>query len=225
MNTVCIIQARMGSTRLPGKALLPLGGVPCLERVINRCRLSGVPHIVVATSTEPEDKAIEDLCASLGVCCHRGSPDNVLSRFLDVSQQRRADKLVRVCGDNPLVLPESITGALSMLEHADYASFILPDGKWIADAGCGLYCEAFTRSALDVAVEHGSDDDKEHVTPYMRNPESGLSVASLEVADVCAKFTLDTEGDLEFLDRICGGLECDAGAEKIRESLRWTTPD
>ena len=109
MTTLIIVQARMTSTRLPGKVLLPLAGEPMLTRLIERLRrVQRADGIVVATTTNATDDPIAALCAQQGVPCHRGSEHDVLSRYADAARLHGADVVVRITSDCPLIDPALI---------------------------------------------------------------------------------------------------------------------
>ena len=102
MKTIAVIQARMGSSRLPGKVLMPLGDSCVLDYVVSRTRtIGGVSDVVVATTTAARDDAIADWCSKQGVAFYRGSETNVLSRFLEAAEPYRPDAVIRVTADNP----------------------------------------------------------------------------------------------------------------------------
>jgi glutamate-1-semialdehyde 2,1-aminomutase/spore coat polysaccharide biosynthesis protein SpsF len=209
MNTVAIIQARMGSSRLPGKMLTDLGGKPVLAWVVDAARaIQGVDKVVVATSDAPADKAISDWCESYGVTCHTGPEDDVLSRFTLAAKAENAGLILRLTGDCPLLDPQVCAQVLLLLKRSggDYASNAEPP-SWPD----GLDCEAFTRQALDKAAANASrQSDREHVTPYMRSHRQMFEVASL----TCPlpglgheRWTLDDARDLEFLDAVVARLD------------------
>src|SRR6188508_2758933 len=107
MKTVAIIQARLGSTRLPGKVLLDLAGEPMLARVVNRVRRAKrVNEVVIATTTEPRDDALESLCADRKWACSRGSENDVLDRYFQAAKAHQAEVVVRITSDCPLIDPE-----------------------------------------------------------------------------------------------------------------------
>src|ERR1700722_9037153 len=109
MNIVAIIQARMGSTRLPGKAFLDICGEPMLARVMSRCqRAKRLTSTVVATTTQPADDLLQDLSVSRGWPFYRGSENNVLDRYYQAAKQHNADIVVRITSDCPLIDPEVI---------------------------------------------------------------------------------------------------------------------
>jgi len=203
MTGKVIIQARMGSTRLPGKVLLKLGGKPALWHVVNRCReFKSISSVIVTTGTNPEDDAIEAYSQQIGALCFRGSENDVLARFAATAREYPADYYVRVTADCPLIDPDTSSKIISNFEQAnvDYASNKIPQSF-----PRGLDTEVFTAAALDRAHREASrDHERIHVTPYMYRPDTGFS--NLSVTDDIDRsewrWTLDTEEDLEFLRQI-----------------------
>lgn len=169
MKTLCIVQARMGSTRLPGKVLLKVRGLSLLEYEIRRLWLSKkIDKIVVATTTARADDAIGRLCAKIGVDCFRGSEADVLDRFWQCAQRYPGyPVIVRITGDCPLIDFAVVDEVIDFF-HANsfsYASNVLketfPDGMDV---------EVFTREALAEAREKARlNSEREHVTLYIRN--------------------------------------------------------
>ena len=124
MKTVCVIQARLGSTRLPGKALMDLGGHPVLDWCFRACRAApGVDEIWIATTTLEADDAIEKFCQMRDIPCWRGSETDVLSRFVGCARASEADIILRVTGDEPFIDPQVI-GAVVRLQKQTGASFV-----------------------------------------------------------------------------------------------------
>ena len=129
MKAGAVIQARMGSTRLPGKALADLGGRPILGRVLDRARLAdSLAMVGVATTTDERIDPIAAFCATEGVPCHRGPVDNVLHRYVEAADRWQIDPVVRITGDCPFLLPDSIDALVGALvrTHADYAGYSGP---------------------------------------------------------------------------------------------------
>src|SRR5437667_1689555 len=119
MNTVAIIQARMTSTRLPGKVLLDISGKSMLEWVTTRVRrASFITHVVVATTTGPKDDLIVQECRLLDVACHRGSELDVLDRYYRAANEHGADVVVRVTSDCPLIDPNEIDRVVETFHDA-----------------------------------------------------------------------------------------------------------
>ncbi|MBI4138609.1 glycosyltransferase family protein [Candidatus Uhrbacteria bacterium] len=198
--TLAIIQARMGSTRLPNKVLMEVGGVSLLEYEIRRVRLAKtIDKIVVATTTDPGDDRIVQLCASTGVDCTRGSVNDVLDRYWQCAQQYpNADVIVRITGDCPLIDPEIIDHVIDarLAANADYASNVEVGHETFPD---GMDIEVFTRAALETAAREATlPSDREHVTPYIRNQEQfSKTFVAAETDHSNVRLTVDTPADFE----------------------------
>lgn len=203
-NVVVIIQARMGSTRFPGKALTPLLGTPLLSWVVQAAKkISGVNEVVVATSTEKGDSAIVEWCEKSNISYFQGSETDVLSRFYETAKHYKADYIVRITADCPLLNPELASQVLFLVTNgnADYATNAFPP-TWPD----GLDCEAFTFQALENAYANATrDSDREHVTPYIRNNQAKFKVQNT-FAPIPSlhtfRLTVDTTEDLAFLEKI-----------------------
>ncbi|WP_044558467.1 cytidylyltransferase domain-containing protein [Azospirillum sp. B4] len=171
-RVVCITQARMGSTRLPGKVLLPVAGKPLLAHQVERLRRATlVDEVVVATSDGANDDPISALCQHLGVACFRGSELDVLDRFCRAALAHRADVAVRVTGDCPLIDPGLIDQLLALFLAADP-----PLDHASVDIGHyprGLDAEAISMAALQTAWKEATAPfEREHVTPFIyRRPD------------------------------------------------------
>jgi spore coat polysaccharide biosynthesis protein SpsF (cytidylyltransferase family) len=204
-NIIAIIQARMGSSRLPGKTLMDVDGKPLLVRVIERARLARSLHnIVVATTIDKSDDKIADLFCSLNYKLFRGSIYDVLDRYYQAAKENRADLIVRLCADSPLIDPELIDEVvfafLAAIPPVDYASNRLERTYPV-----GLDVEVFSFHALESAWKNAkSKYQREHVTPYMYEPGSqckALSVISNEQNEQY-RWTVDMTEDLELVKRI-----------------------
>jgi glutamate-1-semialdehyde 2,1-aminomutase len=211
MKTVAIIQARMGSTRLPGKVLADLGGRPVLGWSVRAAGAAvGVDQVVVATSHTPADDGVAAWCRAESVACHRGPEDDVLRRYAGAAVATDADVVVRLTADSPFLDPEVIGQLLYLREReqADYASNVDPP-RWPD----GLDCEAFTAAALRSADELARRAvDREHVTPFLRHNRRRFKVSVLgcPIPDLWReRWTLDTPEDLEFLRAVAAFLPSD----------------
>lgn len=208
MKIVAIVQARMGSTRLPGKILLDLAGEPMLVRVINRLsRSEMVDDVVVATSDKPADDAIVALCRKHDWIFFRGSEEDVLDRYYRAAIAYQADVIVRITSDCPLIEPEIVDlvvqAFLDRHPDIDYVSNIIPKRTFPR----GLDTEVVASDALHQAwLEAENSSWREHVTPCIwRNPERFKIYNILNENDLShMRWTVDTPEDLKFVRRIFG---------------------
>ena len=203
MNIVTIIQARMGSTRLPGKVLMDLGRETVLARVIGRLRRARlVNEIAVATTNSVADDAIIRECHRLRVSFFRGSENDVLDRYYQAAQVWAGGAIVRITSDCPLIDPELVDETIQVFQRqfADYASNVYP-----RTYPRGLDTEVFTTDALERAWGEAHEPyQREHVTPYIyEHPELFRLVSLRGRIDYSQyRWTLDTAEDLELLRNI-----------------------
>jgi spore coat polysaccharide biosynthesis protein SpsF len=206
-RTVAIVQARTGSTRLPGKILLPLLGTPVLAHVVDRLRCAQLlDDVVVATTVLPGDDAVAELAAANGWPVTRGSEDDLVSRYLDAAHAHSADRIVRITSDCPLIDPDLVDDVVRALgPRVDYTSNSLAPRT----TPRGLDAEACTIEALErVDREDHDPASREHATPYLyRNPDVFRIVrVDLERDWSEHRWTLDTPEDYELLTRIFEGI-------------------
>jgi len=210
--TTAIIQARMSSTRLPGKVLLDLAGEPMLARVVERTRRARtIDRVIVATTIESEDEPIAELCRAQGWAVSRGSRDDVLDRYYQAAVADGADPIVRITSDCPLIDPEIIDRVVARLDGTvDYASNINPRRTFPR----GLDVEVFTFAALSAAWRDDREaTGREHVTPFLyRHPERfRIALVESDRPEVAShRWSVDTPEDYELLRRIYAHFRCDA---------------
>jgi spore coat polysaccharide biosynthesis protein SpsF len=203
LKTVGIIQARTGSTRLPRKVLMDLGGETVLARVVHRLSRSRmVSQLIVATTESPGDDAIVRECQRLSVSCFRGSEHDVLDRYYQAARAAGAESVLRITADCPLIDAELVDDTVRTVveQQADYASNVFP-----RTYPRGLDAEVFTMVALDRAWRQASEPhQREHVTPYFyEHPETFKLASTRGESDYSAyRWTLDTTEDLELLRNI-----------------------
>lgn len=219
-GVTAIIQARLGSTRLPGKVLLPLGDDPMLSHVVRRVQASAtVDHVVVATTTEGQDDALARFCREQGWPCVRGDEHDVLDRYYTAARDVGAEVVVRITSDCPLLDPavvDRVVQALADDPANDYASNTLEPRTFPR----GLDVEAFTMDALGATWHEDSNpDSREHVTPLMRRANRFRRVrVAAEDDHSQLRWTVDTAEDLRVVDWIIGAVP--EGVFSWHEALR-----
>jgi spore coat polysaccharide biosynthesis protein SpsF len=215
-SITAIIQARTGSTRLPGKVMYPLDGQPALRHVVTRVsQANSITDVVVATSTESQDDAIAQYAPTFGADVIRDDESNVLSRFERALKEYNPDIILRITGDCPLIDPVTIGRVVAPVndENADYASNISR-----RTFPRGLDVEAFTAESFEAVISAArTRAEREHVTPYYReNPDEFdiVNVTSDQVFDkeryinrTDLRLTLDEADDYRLLERIYDMIE------------------
>jgi len=185
----------MGSTRLPGKVLKPVDGLPLIELLLGRLRRARrVDEIVVATTESDQDEPLLKVVEHLGFRTVRGSERDVLARYASAAEVCEADVVVRITGDCPLIDPELVDQVVDLFlsDGVDYASNSYP--PTFPD---GLDVEVFTRAALIEAVSAATETfDREHVTPYIRRNARSSAVVSSETDYSGLRWTVDDPEDL-----------------------------
>jgi spore coat polysaccharide biosynthesis protein SpsF len=204
MTTAIVIQARMGSARLPGKVLRNICGKTMLARVVERASAATkADTVVVATSVEGGDDAIVRFCEQRSIAVQRGSEHDVLTRYFDAATAVGASIVVRVTADCPLLDPSVVDRVVGELitTGADYASNVLPPRTFPR----GLDVEAFTFAALEIANAGARlPEEREHVTPYIRNRPEVFDLRGVyherDLSSV--RWTVDTVEDYELVTRL-----------------------
>lgn len=204
---ISIIEARMSSTRLPGKVMLPICGKPMLQVLIEQVKRSKkIDKVVLATTTNNEDNALVDLAKKLNIGWFRGSEDDVLRRVLFAAKKYQADVIVELCGDNPLLDPEIIDKAVALYfsSKADVVSTNIVKIKFPIDQSV----KVFSTQSLEF-VNKISDDpiDHEHVSIYFFEHPNQFKITELipekRQNKPKIRLTIDTQRDLELVRRIC----------------------
>jgi len=209
MKTVIIVQARMGSTRLPGKVLKKIMGRPLLEYQIERLRkINHIDDIVIATTTDQNDQSIVNLCMELNCSYFRGSENDVLLRYYDAADAFNAECVVRINSDCPLidcnVVERVVNHYHSNVIQYDYVSNIIEPSYPI-----GLHTEVFSQAALELANNNAVDPvEREHVTPYIyRNPEIfKIDSVALDADLSHYRWTVDYPEDFYLIEHIIKDL-------------------
>ncbi len=210
-NTHIIIQARMGSNRLPGKVLMPfVGDFSFLEWIVERCKLSNVAQIViVAITTNPLDDAIEALCKAKGYDYMRGCEHDVLDRYYEAAKFFGSDIIVRVAGDSPFVDIDEMDRSIKVLQREGLEYITTKSGGLPLGAGSETFTfEAFKR----VFSEAQNQYDREHVTPYFYHHPELFKLRTLFLEDAPhpvaerVQFALDKQEDALFLKTLAGRM-------------------
>lgn len=211
IKTIAIIQARRASSRLPDKILLDLAGEPLLVRVVERTRRAkALDCVVVATTTDPADDAVETLCQARGYACTRGSMQDVLDRYYQAARTYNAGVVVRITADCPVIDPDVIDktvlaflGGESELPY-DFAANRLPP-PWGRTYPIGLDTEVCTFSALEIAWrEATSAYQREHVMPFFYEQPQRFRILLVDYTEDLGsmRLTVDTPEDLELLRNV-----------------------
>lgn len=221
-KVVAIVQARMGSSRLPGKVLLDIAGQPMLARVVARtARAATVDKVLLATTTDASDDPVAAYCASKGIACARGDQFDVLDRYFRAARPYNPDVVVRITADCPVIDPELIDEVVAALLDGgcDFACNRLPP-PWHRTYPIGLDTEACTFAALEKAWKEAQEpQQREHVMPYfyenvqLSAAGDRLSVGASPRAFRIAvlnhvpdygemRWTVDTPQDLEFIRQV-----------------------
>jgi spore coat polysaccharide biosynthesis protein SpsF (cytidylyltransferase family) len=207
VTTVAVIQARCGSTRFPRKVLAELQGRPMIQHVVERVsRAKTIDRVVVATSDDPADDDLAALVATFGVGVTRGSVGDVLSRYVLAAREHRADVIVRITGDCPLIDPAIIDMVVSerILQDADYANNVEPP-----TFPEGYDVEAFTLECLmRLDAEATQPYEREHVTARVREHRDDFHVAHIAYErDLSSmRLTVDVPGDLAHVAKVLAAL-------------------
>ena len=217
-----LVQARMGSTRLPGKVLMPILGVPMLEVMMKRVALSKlIDQIVVVTSTNSPDDEIASFCSDNEIKCYRGSEKDVLARYFHAAVSYKASHIVRLTADCPLIDPKIIDLVIEkyLSEEVDYAANTAPPPGSFPD---GMDVEVFSISALESAHRIAIlPSEREHVTFHFWKSGKFKTIRVENVEDLSKlRLTVDYTEDYETVCRIfekLKHLENDFGLEEIKD--------
>lgn len=207
MKIVIIVQARMTSTRLPGKVLKTVLDKPLLEYQVERLRqVKLADQIIIATTINYSDQPILDLCDRLSVPFYRGSEEDVLSRYYEAAMQFQADTIVRITSDCPLIDPEIIDRLI------DYYQQNYPNFDYVSNSGYsrGMDVEIFSTFMLQKAyINSVKSRDREHVTPYFySNPNLfRLGIVESKIDSSQYRLTVDTLEDFQLIEILLSHLK------------------
>ncbi len=219
-RVVAVIQARMSSTRLPGKVLAPIAGQPMVLRVLTRAaRIPGVDAAVLATSDDPSDDHLAAAVVAAGWRVHRGPLEDVRARFLMAIAAEGADAAVRITADCPLICPEVSGRVVAVLRGGglDYVSNVL-HRTWPR----GLDTEAFTAAALaGAAAISDLPRDREHVTTALWMHPGRVRLCGVHdgIDRSAWRWTVDTPEDLDLVRRLVAAAGPDAGYADLAAAM------
>jgi spore coat polysaccharide biosynthesis protein SpsF (cytidylyltransferase family) len=208
MKRVAIVQARTSSSRLPGKVIEPILGIPMIVFMLRRvARAQNLDHLVLATSVEESDDVLSQIAAQYGFDCYRGDLLDVLGRFVGAAKLYEADVIVRLTGDCPLIDFDVIDSCVATLvqQDLDYVSNV--DPPTFPD---GLDVEVLTIDALAQAdAEAKTSSDREHVTPYIRRNKTKFRQANVHsCVDLSSlRWTVDHPDDLELVRALVNSVQ------------------
>jgi spore coat polysaccharide biosynthesis protein SpsF len=220
-SSVCVVQARTGSTRLPGKVLQDLGGRPLLRFMLDRLADLRVDEVVVATSTLERDDAVAEIARDAGRPVVRGSETDVLDRFATALATHPADHVVRLTADCPLADPVLVESVLArhLDRGADYTSNVFP-----RTFPRGLDCEVMTADALRTAHAEAVDPaEREHVTPFLYRRPERFALANMRNDLPLGRegWTVDTPDDLAFVRKIVAAMHERSGDDAFSWRQAW----
>jgi spore coat polysaccharide biosynthesis protein SpsF len=204
---IAIIQARMGSSRLPGKVLKDIYGEPAIIRQVKRARRAqSLGQVVLATTDDPEDDPIAEVCCAHGIPCFRGDPHDVLDRYYRAARLFGAETIVRLTGDCPLIDPQEIDRTVQAFfaGGVDFAANRLPP-PWKRTTPIGMDTEVVSFNNLALAWrEADAKYAREHVMPYFYEQEGRFSVLLVDHKPDLSQYrlTLDTAEDLVLIREI-----------------------
>jgi len=209
MKVVIISQARMTSTRLPGKVLKMVNGKSLLEYQIERLKRSRMAdEILIATTTDETDLPIVELCERLHVCCYRGSEEDVLSRYYEVAIKSNADVVVRVTSDCPVIDPMVIDSVITFFLE-NYPDFDYISNTQKRTFPRGMDTEVFSIQTLKESHNEALEIlDREHVTLFIRRHDDRYKLGGLTYHENQSshRWTVDTREDLNLVSKIIDAL-------------------
>lgn len=218
MKPVAIVQARMSSSRLPGKVMMPLANKPVLGHIVERLSYcKQVKHIVVATTDQASDDPVVDYCKANNIRFYRGSLEDVLDRFYHAALISDANPIVRITGDCPVIDPVVVDAVITGYLSGNYDCYGL--GGEFPD---GLDCTVYSFSAIEKAWKEAKlQSEREHVGPYIENNLHLFKNGRLEIFHGLSehRWTLDEPNDYKLLCKIFDYLYCSESPFMTHEIL------
>lgn len=220
MKIAAIVQARMSSTRLPGKVLLSLGKRTVIDQVFHQLSFSStIGTTVLATTSDTSDDILAEWGANHQKNVFRGNLDDVLKRYYDAARQFNADVVVRVTGDCPLIDPDvtDLVVERFLKGDLDYASNVQP--PTFPD---GLDTEVFSIAALELANREATlHSEREHVTPFIKKNARRFRIGNVKSAEDYSRYrwTIDTKEDLDFVRQVLARLQPPLGYVRMHDVI------
>ncbi len=217
-QSAIIIQARMSSTRFPNKMMSLLGGIPLIEYVYRRCKLSLCKNVLIATSTDSSDTLLYEYCVKNAIFVMRGDLNNVLKRYIQAAESLAVEYIIRVCGDTPFV-DIAFADRLIMKLIDEKIDYIAADKN---KCSSGFYCEAISLEALKrVTSLSDKKEDMEHVTKFIIDHPHLFSIKFIDTdlnPDFIKKtrLTIDYPEDIQTANYI---------VNKLREKFSFTSKE
>lgn len=223
VRVLAIVQARMTSSRLPGKMMMKLAGRPLIYHILERAlAIQKVDKIVLATTTNETDDILVEVASSMGIASVRGSEKNVASRFQQAMDQYHPEIIVRITGDAPLFDPAYIDASIEKLkeEHTDLVEHV-PEGPSAYQGASVISASALRRSFAE------APDDPlvyEHVDAYARQHRKNFKVSQLQIDPEMLgdhKLSIDTEDDLKKMQDIYDALYVPGSIVSLRDAVKY----
>ena len=212
IDAVIILQARMASSRLPGKAMRTIGSRSVVARCLDRLLAARTAPLVLATTERAEDDVLAEEASSLGVPTVRGATDDVLGRFAQIVELLQPQWVIRATADNPAVDIDAPARVLTHLQRGG-VDYVLERGLPVGGAVEGARAELL----LEAAARATEPYDREHVTPFLKRPELRYRVfeplAPISVRRPDLRFTIDTADDLAYMEALLG--RCGLGSSVL----------
>lgn len=227
MRPLVVVQARTGSSRLPGKILMPLAGAPLLVRMVERVRAATTPlDVVVATTTDASDDTVVDLCRAHGLASFRGHPTDLLDRHYEAARAAKADVVLKIPSDCPLIDPAVIDRVLGVYlaapDRYDFVSNLHP-----ATYPDGNDVEVMPMRALDIAWrEAKAPHEREHTTPFLWDQPARFRIGNVAWEtgldySMSHRFTIDYADDYALIAAVYDALYTPARAFSLGDILEF----
>ena len=230
-RVVCIVQARMGSSRLPGKVMMTLGRRSVLAQVVTRLQnCVTVDHVVIAATDKPTDDPLQAEAEALAVSCFRGSEEDVLQRYHLAAREWQANVVVRITSDCPLIDPQVVDAAVSryMDGLAESPPLAFVSNTLQRSYPRGLDVEVFSFAALNSAASEATENyQREHVTPFIWQQPERFPQAQIVAGHDWSEYrwTLDTDEDWQLLSTVFQRLDRDGNAITTRDVIELLEAD